>query len=90
MPSATLRRCASQWRSTTTPANCAREFATTEKGIAREVVEDQGRKGHWGLHGMRERAKLIGGKLEVWSSPHSDTEVELTIPASAACATPRM
>jgi signal transduction histidine kinase len=33
---------------------------------------------------MRERAKLIGGKLTVWSELDSGTEVELSIPASRA------
>lgn len=54
------------------------------KGIARDVVEDEERPGHWGLNGMRERAKIIGGNLEVWSSVQSGTEVELTIPARYA------
>jgi nitrate/nitrite-specific signal transduction histidine kinase len=56
-------------------------------GIAKEVVKDDGRSGHWGLHGMRERAKIIGGNLEVWSGAQSGTEVELTIPARVAYAT---
>jgi signal transduction histidine kinase len=51
-------------------------------------VTDKGRAGHWGLRGMRERAKLVGGDLEVWSKPDSGTEIELTIPASTAYATP--
>jgi len=33
---------------------------------------------------MRERAKLVGGNLEVWSEPGSGTEVELTIPGGSA------
>jgi signal transduction histidine kinase len=33
---------------------------------------------------MRERAKLMGGKLAVWSELDSGTEVELSIPASRA------
>jgi signal transduction histidine kinase len=57
------------------------------KGIAQEVIEGHGRTGHWGLHGMRERARIIGGNLEVWSSAQSGTEIELTIPASVAYAT---
>lgn len=57
------------------------------KGIAPDVVEEKERPGHWGLHGMRERAKIIGGNLEVWSSLQSGTEVELTIPARSAYAT---
>ena len=56
------------------------------KGIAPDVVEDKEPPGHWGLHGMRERAKIIGGNLEVWSSVQSGTEVELTIPARSAYA----
>jgi hypothetical protein len=36
---------------------------------------------------MRERAKLIGGKLTVWSEHDSGTEVELSIPAAVAYAT---
>jgi signal transduction histidine kinase/ligand-binding sensor domain-containing protein len=57
------------------------------KGIAQEVIEGHGRTGHWGLHGMRERARIIGGSLEVWSTTQSGTEVELTIPAAVAYAT---
>jgi signal transduction histidine kinase len=38
---------------------------------------------------MRERAKVVGGHLDVWSDVGSGTEVELTIPASAAYATGR-
>ena len=43
-----------------------------------------GRVGHFGLHGMRERAKIIGANLELWSKVSSGTEVELTMPASHA------
>jgi hypothetical protein len=35
---------------------------------------------------MHERAKLVGGKLAVWSELNSGTEAELTIPASIAYA----
>jgi len=59
------------------------------KGIEREVVEAGGRAGHWGLLGMRERAKRIGARLEFWSEVGAGTEVELSIPASIAYAAPR-
>jgi len=49
-------------------------------------VLQQGRTGHFGLAGMRERAKAIGGQLEVWSEQGAGTEVELIMPASAAYA----
>lgn len=54
------------------------------KGIDREVLSVDGREGHFGLHGMRERAELVGGKLVVWSEVESGTEVELSIPAAKA------
>ena len=37
------------------------------KGIEPKLLSHDGREGHFGLRGMRERAKLIGGKLTVWS-----------------------
>jgi signal transduction histidine kinase/ligand-binding sensor domain-containing protein len=54
------------------------------KGIDRGVLAEGGRPGHFGLAGMRERAKLVGGKLTVSGSLDSGTEIELTIPASHA------
>src|ERR1039457_4298799 len=59
------------------------------KRIEPEVVEAGGRAGHWGLLGMRERAKRIGARLEFWSEAGAGTEVELSIPASIAYAAPR-
>jgi hypothetical protein len=35
---------------------------------------------------MHERAKLVGGKLAIWSELDSGTEAELAIPASVAYA----
>jgi signal transduction histidine kinase/ligand-binding sensor domain-containing protein len=43
-----------------------------------------GRDGHWGLPGMRERAREIGAQLEMWSEVGAGTEVELSIPGSIA------
>jgi signal transduction histidine kinase/ligand-binding sensor domain-containing protein len=54
------------------------------KGIDHSVLGGDGREGHYGLHGMRERAKLVGGELAIWSEADSGTEVELSIPASRA------
>ena len=54
------------------------------KGIDPEVLRARGREGHFGLRGMRERAKLAGGKLTVWSGLDEGTEVELRIPAPHA------
>jgi PAS domain S-box-containing protein len=54
------------------------------KGIDPEVLSACGREGHFGLHGMKERAEVADGKLEIWSRDGSGTEIELTIPASNA------
>jgi signal transduction histidine kinase/ligand-binding sensor domain-containing protein len=56
------------------------------KGIDAKVLSQGGREGHFGLHGMRERATLIGGKLAVWSTAGSGTEIDLSIPALRAYA----
>jgi signal transduction histidine kinase/ligand-binding sensor domain-containing protein len=53
------------------------------KGIDEEAMQRQ-RSGHFGLPGMRERAEIVGGRLEVWSKPNSGTQVELSIPGSIA------
>ena len=58
------------------------------KGMDPKVLAEGGRTGHYGLPGMQERAKLVGGKLAVWSEIDSGTETELTIPASLAYAKP--
>jgi signal transduction histidine kinase/ligand-binding sensor domain-containing protein len=55
------------------------------RGIDAGVV-DRGREGHFGLRGMRERAKGIGATLSVWSRPGAGTEVELGVPATRAYA----
>ncbi|MBV8552833.1 MAG: hypothetical protein JOY54_16175 [Acidobacteriaceae bacterium] len=56
------------------------------KGIDPKVLQAGGCTGHWGLIGMRERAKRIGGQLEIWSEAGAGTEVELMIPAAVAYA----
>src|SRR5215471_5833997 len=56
------------------------------KGIDPRIVNEGGPAGHYGLAGMRERAELVGGQLDVWSEINSGTEVERTIPASVAYA----
>jgi signal transduction histidine kinase/ligand-binding sensor domain-containing protein len=53
------------------------------RGMAPSVLE-QGRPGHYGLPGMRERAGQIGAKLNIWSGVKSGTEIELNIPGSIA------
>lgn len=56
------------------------------KGIDPAILKE-GRTGHYGLSGMRERAARIGGKLSVCSAPGAGTEMELSIPGSIAFGT---
>jgi two-component system NarL family sensor kinase len=56
----------------------------------RLVVEDEGRgfdaenlpPGHYGLVGMSERARLLGGELYIQSSPDEGTRIEVCLPRS--------
>lgn len=54
------------------------------KGIDPVVLEQSRRPGHWGLPGVRERAKRIGSRLDFWSQAGAGAEVELTVPAAIA------
>jgi signal transduction histidine kinase len=54
------------------------------KGIDSTTLEEGARSGHWGVPGMRERAKRIGAKLDIWSELGAGTEVELSIPGRIA------
>jgi signal transduction histidine kinase len=53
------------------------------QGIDQTIV-DSGRPGHWGLRGMRERAKAMGAELNIRSYPGAGTEIDLSIPAEVA------
>jgi signal transduction histidine kinase len=53
------------------------------KGIAEDTIKQQP-AGRFGLLGMRERAEIASGRLEVWSKLDSGTEVELSVPAAIA------
>ncbi len=60
------------------------------KGLEPKLLNAEGRTGHFGLNGMRERANLMRGKLTIWSAPGSGTEIELIIPATRVyAASPR-
>jgi ligand-binding sensor domain-containing protein/signal transduction histidine kinase len=53
-------------------------------GIDPKVLDRGEREGHYGLTGMHERAKLVGGKLIIWSKLGSGTKIELIIPGTRA------
>jgi signal transduction histidine kinase len=54
-------------------------------GIDPKVIEN-GRKGHFGLAGMRERAQKVRASFTLSSRSNMGTEVEITLPASVAYA----
>jgi len=56
------------------------------KGIDSSVLKQGTREAHWGIPGMRERAKRIGGRFRIWSESGAGTEAELTVPARMAYA----
>jgi signal transduction histidine kinase/ligand-binding sensor domain-containing protein len=56
------------------------------EGIPAEVL-DQGRAGHFGLPGMRERARQIGADLTIWSRPGTGTEIDLGLAGTIAYGT---
>jgi signal transduction histidine kinase len=53
------------------------------KGIEPALLEE-GRPGHYGLPGMRERARQIGAEFTIWSGVGAGTEIDVTIPGSIA------
>jgi signal transduction histidine kinase/ligand-binding sensor domain-containing protein len=54
------------------------------KGIDAETIARQQVAGHFGLPGMRERAAIVNGQLEVRSAVGAGTEIELRVPGSTA------
>jgi signal transduction histidine kinase len=57
------------------------------KGIPIGILE-QGKPGHYGLPGIRERAKQIGAELTMWSRAGMGTEIELSLAGSISYGTP--
>jgi signal transduction histidine kinase len=51
-------------------------------GVPAQVLAAGGRDGHWGMAGMRERARRIRGTLEVRSAQGQGTQVELRVRAA--------
>ncbi|HEY2676662.1 MAG TPA: two-component regulator propeller domain-containing protein [Steroidobacteraceae bacterium] len=58
-------------------------------GIDPQILAHGQKPGHWGLPGMRERVKTLGGDLKVSSEGNAGTEIELRIPADFAYSEPR-
>lgn len=65
-------------------ANFHMRFVDNGVGIDPEVARQCGRPGHFGLPGMRERARKLRGELVVMSREQGGTELLLTVPGSVA------
>jgi signal transduction histidine kinase/ligand-binding sensor domain-containing protein len=67
---------------------CARELRLSIRddgaGLPPEVLAKGGRDDHWGMSGMRERARRIKAKLTLHSEPGAGTEWLLVLPGSIA------
>lgn len=50
-------------------------------GIPHDILRYGAREGHWGLAGMRERARKIGAHLDLRSRPAHGTEIEVRLDA---------
>jgi signal transduction histidine kinase len=53
-------------------------------GIDPNVLKAGGRAGHWGLPGVRERARQIRARIDFWSETRAGTEVQLSVPGAIA------
>jgi signal transduction histidine kinase len=56
------------------------------EGMPAEILQ-QGRPGHFGLPGMRERARQVGADLNIWSRAGTGTEIDLSLAGSIAYGT---
>ena len=58
-------------------------------GVDPETLPARSEQGHWGLVGMRERAKNLGSKLEFLSKQGAGTEIRLSVDGRRAYAKPK-
>lgn len=65
------------------------ETTVRDDGVGFDVTAVAGLPGHYGLLGLRERARLAGGELQVMSTPGQGTTLRLRLPRpSTATAVP--
>jgi NarL family two-component system sensor histidine kinase YdfH len=63
------------------PADGQVEVVVEDDGIGFDVRAEEARPGHYGLTGMRERARLAGGAVRVETAPGRGTRVCVRLPA---------
>jgi signal transduction histidine kinase len=69
---------------TALPASLRLDVSDNGRGIEPELLLAGGRSGHWGLLGMRERARQIGSEIRITSFPGAGTAVSLEVPMTPA------
>jgi NarL family two-component system sensor histidine kinase YdfH len=65
-------------------ANGELEIVVWDDGVGFDSAGVNGQVGHYGLMGLRERARLAGGALEVTSAPGRGTTLTLRLPSTEA------
>jgi NarL family two-component system sensor histidine kinase YdfH len=60
------------------------DLEVTDDGIGFDTSNDEQRAGHYGLIGLRERARLAGGALDIESGKGKGTALKVRIPISGA------
>ena len=59
-------------------------FRDNGVGIDPKILRDGSVPGHYGLPGMKERVREIGGRMDIWSRTGAGTEIEVCVPSSLA------
>jgi NarL family two-component system sensor histidine kinase YdfH len=59
------------------------EVVVRDDGCGFEIADVAGQAGHYGLLGLRERARLAGGTLEVRSAPGAGTTIRFLLPLTS-------
>lgn len=71
-----------------TPSTLVVTIADDGIGLPSDVDAERGRAAHWGIPGMRERARTLGAALTVDVAPGAGTTWTLRVPAAIAFAWP--
>jgi signal transduction histidine kinase len=53
-------------------------------GLDPAILREGSAPGHYGLQGMKERVREIGGHMDIWSRAGAGTEIEIRIPSAIA------
>jgi signal transduction histidine kinase len=60
------------------------EILIRDDGVGFDLVAVSESGGHYGLVGLRERARLAGGNLQVISAPGAGTTLSIRLPLESA------